>query len=721
MGKMKKFTLLLLIFLFCSLVFANPIPSVDLEQVDTFFSVGSTKTIPLIKFKSKFKTTEKRGATVQVKREEDFPQKVNAGQRLAVFLDNINPKDHLSLKLFTKIGNQIEYSSIPAMELRYNGNIFYRMLQCRGRDLNLIIPASWYEKGLNILEIRNLGLSPIEFKGIEIRKYLFPARKNVESKKKPSNHDIPGRMLNLVSSTAKTAEANSILREKAARFLPYKMIQYQNGFDRNFPLGIIARQKQFFDPFTGKPILAYYALKTISPLFEGNPAKILSDLFPVTQRENLNNTVWSSVKNNPYTVTCGISASPEDQGKYMKLLLPIPWTGETEMEIIRGILPGDSKINTQWLSSQTSEKEKITIHSGVFKKKLRVKDFCLIRLVKAGEKPPKAIQFPQKYTKKPIKLNKAAFSINSKRPDPQALRNPLLEIKSEYQPKNPSLNYQTGITPATKGNIGKIKDVAPWDSKSVKIEISYPDGKSFDEEWAAINLKPWPEKFDYFSFWVYPTSSNRKTNKVTLLIYFQDKSTNSKDKKYKFQAVNLKTGLWQRVTLPNENCLFKKNFRIVGHPKLPEYKNGGKVSFEFNGFCTVGIEHPQYGKSGLESIRSLSGKENILIPATNKTPEKTIEMQVKKLILTGFPEKYFEYRYAFPEPVKFHKISALSKIKGIELIWHQDAQILEIKGKFPGKDYQVSETLTNLLTAKEKAGVRSEKAIPIGIKLLYEK
>ena len=95
-------------------------------------------------------------------------------------------------------------------------------------------------------------------------------------------------------------------------------------------------------------------------------------------------------------------------------------------------------------------------------------------------------------------------------------------------------------------------------------------------------------------------------------------------------------------------------------------------------------------------------------------------MQVKKLILNGTPEKHFEYRYSFPEPVEFKRVSALSKIKGIELVWLNDAQILEIKGRFPGKDYKVSEKLMKLLTAKEKKDLKAEKSIPIGIKLLYE-
>lgn len=713
---MKRFSIAIALFFCGPSLPANHPPTVDPEKTDTYFSVGSIDDKPEGK-KSEFKFSEKDGTTVQIRKEDDFPRKAKAGQRLAIFLDNIKSTDNLSLELVTRIVGQVEYSSIPVMELRYNGNIFYRMSQSRGRRLKLFIPASWHEKGSNVLEIRNLGSHPIEFVCLVIKKYSPPNPKG----DKPSNDDIPHRISNFGSRTAKIAEANTILREKAACFLPYELIKYLNESGQIFSLKEISRQKDFFDPFTRKPILAYYALQAASPLFEGNPQKTLCDLFPVANGENINDTVWTAVTNTPFAITCAVATTPDDKGKYMELLLPVPWAGETELDIINGILPEGKRSNTQWLSSKSIKKEKISIDDGLFKRKLNFNDFCILRLAKTGEKPPKAIQFPKSYAKGQIKFDGTAFSTSAKRPAPRAIRYPLLEIKPGYQPKNPSRNYQTEITPATKGDIGKIKAVAPWDSNSVKIEISYPEGKPFDEEWVAVNFKPLPEKFDYFSFWVYPRCSNRKTKKVTLLTYFQDESANSRERKFKFQAVHLKTGVWRRVLLPARNCLFKNNFRIVGNPKLPEYKKGGKVSFELNGFCTVGTEHPQYGESGLKSIRCLSGKENISLPATAETPEKTIKAQVEKLVLTGFPEKYFEYRRVFPEPVKFHKITALSKIKGIDLIWHQDAQLLEIKGKFPDKEYRISKKLTDLLTAKEKKYINAGKIAPIGIKLVYER
>ena len=167
---------------------------------------------------------------------------------------------------------------------------------------------------------------------------------------------------------------------------------------------------------------------------------------------------------------------------------------------------------------------------------------------------------------------------------------------------------------------------------------------------------------------------------------------------------------------------------MVGNPKFPEYKNGNKVSFEINGISEIDDK----SSSGLVSIRDLSGLEtcasadSTVNEGKNKTGEgdgktsKSASMKTKTIILTGNPEAYFEYRYDFKEPVDFKKVSSMSENKEIQLIWHKDAQVLEIKGHFSKNEYQPKEELLGILSQKEKDMIAKKGIVPLGIKISYE-
>jgi hypothetical protein len=153
-------------------------------------------------------------------------------------------------------------------------------------------------------------------------------------------------------------------------------------------------------------------------------------------------------------------------------------------------------------------------------------------------------------------------------------------------------------------------------------------------------------------------------------------------------ALDLEPDKWQRVILPSKTVKLPPSGRIcvVGDPKLPEYKDGAKVSFEFNGFCVVGDKHPKFGIRGLKSAR---------IAGTDKE---------KIFVFCGEPEKYFEYRYQFKRPVEIDSLTELSADRKINCVYKKDAQILEVSGYFPLlKPFEVADDDIDY-TPEEKMG-----------------
>ncbi len=698
----------------------------NIGEVDSIFSIGKfngkPEKIDSELVKDEFKTLTETGDTVQVKKPEQFPQLLQANQRIAIFLENIEAGTDLLVEASLVVGQDTDLKTIPSIEMRYNSNLFYRERQSSKKKLlQLFIPKTWNEKGVNVLEVRNMGLRPIAFDAFSIRRFLFPALKNVQ----PAQAELPKKVAGIASSLESASESSNILRDKAARFLPNKIIEYLNEGGGFFSLEEFSGLDDFYDPYTGKPVLAYYVLGAIAPLFEGVPEKVICTIVPIGQDDILTCTKCVAVRNNENTMTVAIATTPEDMKKYAEIILPVPWSGDTELEAISGILPEGIKYSSSWIGKRSLKKDKIAVNGMMFKEKFSMQDLAVFRLVQAGKKAPEPIKFAvkaQDWREPPIE--RGVFQVLLKHPPSNNILIPLLDIKKAPEPNSPSGNYKTEVIPATKGDIDNIKNVVPWDSKSLKVEICYPEGKPFNEEWAGIRFLQVPEKCSQFSFWVYPRSENSKIQKTSLILYFK----NNKDDKYHYFAADLKTGLWQRVVLPVEKYKGIDDFRIAGNPRLPEYKDKNKVSYEFNGFSGIDT----VCKPGYSSMRIVSGSESQTLPVQavdeavkpegdKKAKEaKTAIRKTNTAILTGEPGMAFEYRHIFKEPMEFKEIFHLSKDKDISAVWRKDAQILVLKGKFPEGDYQPPEELLKMLTAAEKDSMAKKGTVPIGIKFIGE-
>ena len=172
-------------------------------------------------------------------------------------------------------------------------------------------------------------------------------------------------------------------------------------------------------------------------------------------------------------------------------------------------------------------------------------------------------------------------------------------------------------------------------------------------------------------------------------------------------SASLKPDSWQRVVIRLEGIRppYHGSLRFFGDPKLPEYKNGNKVSFELNGICVL-------------SKPDKSFHYRVVVTKTTRKKPKSMTM-----LFFGSPGTAVEYRHCFKKPVEFKKMSMLSKVPEKSkpaLTYKKDAQILQVKFKFPKKTLPLSDKLKNLLTKKEKKLLKEKSLMCAGVKIEME-
>jgi hypothetical protein len=141
---------------------------------------------------------------------------------------------------------------------------------------------------------------------------------------------------------------------------------------------------------------------------------------------------------------------------------------------------------------------------------------------------------------------------------------------------------------------------------------------------------------------------------------------------------------------------------IVANPRLPEYRNGGKVSFELNGFCVLQNPSPFFHGRVIENKDAAGNLESITC------------------VFLGRPNTKGEFRYAFKHPVSFGSKRLLFKLPNGSkptLKYMKDAQILQISLTFPSRYYDVPDAFMKLLNKKERHKVTDRAFMPVGMKL----
>ena len=653
------------------------------------------------------------GSTVQVRKIKEFPQKLQPGQRIAVFLEDINQGKHLGLVASFRPMVEERMSGNPVIEVLINEQTVYKnQFVNKPPALNIFIPSTYIEKNANVIQIRNTGMESVEFDHVNLSYFKFPGSGSPIS---------PSKYMSFTETLRDSLNMSSAYQEKLLKFIPSLVMNSINketfskakdnkSTDAASESLHLIKDKRYFDPVSKMPYAPYYGIKASSKLFEGNPVLIPLSLVHANSEKSFSSTSWIAVVNAEGVMTAQVSAIHEG-GEDVRLILPAPWNGKTKCRITTGFIPPELASIYPSCEKLKTEEKTVEISNGLFETDFKLGSCTTFRLVKDGVKEPSEILNPDLVIK-PTRafFLKGILKCDMKRQEFAAplrinIRNP--EMASSVLSKN----YVISKADATKGDIDGIKGIIPYDKKSTFVEISYPDGKACPIEGVNLYFNKMPEDYREMSFWVYPRIEARQPSdkqpaklaspikKITLQFYLEN------EKGYQFLATDLKPDEWQRIILPGDKFRLPQSDRIcvVGDPKLPEYANGSKVSFEFNGFCITGNEHPSYGKSGLRSSRI------------------AVEKEGQTIVLTGDSGKYFEYRCQFKEPADISKAYELNDIKGLKYVYKKDAQILEISGQFPKEVPNISESTKKLLTNEELNLLEKQKSSLLAVKIMLGK
>ena len=121
--------------------------------------------------KDEFSILSGNGTTVQVKKREDFPQKLLPGQRIAIFLENLNAENYYLNML---VGCEyVRGKPTVALSVLFNGKpIWQHRIMVKRLFISSVLPSCYLKKDINILQIRNQSMEPICFDWLKIDNLL---------------------------------------------------------------------------------------------------------------------------------------------------------------------------------------------------------------------------------------------------------------------------------------------------------------------------------------------------------------------------------------------------------------------------------------------------------------------------------------------------------------------------------------------------------------------
>ena len=563
---------------------------------NSIFSVGEknarpeSQDSPLVE--GEFSVLVGSGDTVQARDRKSFPQNLQPGQRIAVFLNDIPLDKHMLLETVIAVNPDRFGMKSPAFEISYNEKLLCRnVLEQRATPVSVFIPCPFSEKGGNILQIRNVGTHAFAFNYIKLTEWKFPNAEKIDN-----SNDLSDEVMAILGKVDDMGKSDAVFQKKLLSGIPYDITAYLKDGGEFFPFDKFINNKCFYDSVSREPLITFFSASRSAKLFEGSPSIVPCNLVLNNKDRPLIFANCIGVLNSEDVMTAQI-CSKVDYKDELRFILPVPWSGKTKYIITSGFIP--EKLSKSYPDTEAikSEEKVVDIADGIFDINLSLKKCATIRLMKEEAKNLLGSNSSSNDKKGRAVFKKGILAVETKRDDLGALvRTPTRKIDMETTILGGSYLFKK--IEATKAKINTVENVVPWDSKSDSLEISYPNNKYIPCEGANISYAKSPSNYKEFSFWVYPRSSS-PVKKTTLQFYLEN------DKGCQFLAVDLKPDEWQRIILAPEKIKLPSTGKIciVGDPKLPEYAKGNKVTFEFNGFCTVGDEHPEKGKTGLQKSR----------------------------------------------------------------------------------------------------------------------
>ncbi|NOY75882.1 MAG: hypothetical protein GXP32_08865 [Kiritimatiellaeota bacterium] len=485
----------------------------------------------------------------------------------------------------------------------------------------------------------------------------------------------------------------------------------------------VRRGGLFFDDLTGEPTVMFHALNRFAHAVSDQSRRLPCNVVPAIGDERLYDTFWTCAADSDESVTI-LLTTRRDRGKKAAVTALLPFFGSSACEISTGYAPkGCGKPGFPEIKTRTSTINVTRVgesDQGIARIKAVLSECLTIRIVKSGTRLRSApVDLGRKTISRSPKFRSGVLKISHHRPESKLIRssirwpNGLFGFQGqtkrqaafgmkEAPPKRGKFKltsekwghpYYAGTRdfPATRATMDGVENAPPWNDKSTLVKIAYPDGKPGKNEGVRLffggsrhGIAP-----ESLSFWVRPRLERAKRN-PRLRFFLNSRGRNI------FLETILKPDSWQRVILPlgKIEAPLWKDICVVGDPKLPEYRKGAMVTFEFNGFCVLSkADNPLHFRCVLQK-------------GTKKNPRKVV------WIFIGVPGTIGQRRIEFDHPVRIENLKLLTPLKDEnkpKLTYKRAAQILQIDFTFPEipvKDWEkpvvIPKKLADLLNKDER-------------------
>ncbi|MBO4632943.1 MAG: hypothetical protein J5858_13550, partial [Lentisphaeria bacterium] len=361
-------------------------------------------------------------STIAVHTTEDWPQTLQSNQRIALFLDDLLPrnfKGHMSL-LMAIIGSDKNASDYQqSLEVVLNGKRLLNSYLLRNKQLvDVVIPNDIMLPYGNILQIRNNGKAKLAFDAAELtavnrvgkRLYLLTEKRSqlpAGLKKYFSTDSGPKMKFCPLSSHGENRQLLPEIKEYDRNQLyigEYSAIGNEcmgNDFHKHYlrqtareivdwiagggsgvKINSILNGGKFYDSLYQTEYPAAAALKQTAKLFEGSPRRLNSQIYPKHGEKPALFLSCAASYNAPGIATMVVAKRfpiPEET----EIIALIPWSGETEIVIERGFFSKQSPFRN-FATPLETEKKKITVKDNVFRLAGVFPELSVIRLFRSG-------------------------------------------------------------------------------------------------------------------------------------------------------------------------------------------------------------------------------------------------------------------------------------------------------------------------------------------------
>ncbi len=553
-------------------------------------------------------------STIAVKEMSKWPQTLQPNQRLAVFFDDLLPRNFkghvkLSLGLVGRPEDLTDYKL--SLEAVLNGKRLYNSLIHREKQLvELVVPSDVMQPYNNILQIRNNGKATLAFDAVKISainkvgKPLFLLAENLQ-KLPPElqsyfNTEAPPEAETVVSKVSGYLENKQLLAE-AGQYDEAKLyvgewsgvgseymgnefqIHYLRQTGREITdwlagggSGIryreLTRGGRFFDSVFGTEYPAVAALRQPARLFEGKPYQLPVQIYPKYGEKPLLYCSTAAAYNAPGVATVVVSKRfpiPEET----ELVSIIPWSGPTEITVEKGFLPDNSPFRGM-AAPITSSTKTVTVENNIFRYSDTLPELTVIRLVRQDSVPPR---IHRKNAQVAVNV-KFDYSVSGNRipPDEQkTLKKQRLREARGFAAVF-GVNGKFSNIPATKGGeTAGSHQPSEKESMVVTFTANAQVPGRFDSVYLPLgSVKTGKPK--YLSFLVYPRAAGLKrsdhTSTIPLRFVLDGRCL----------ARSLGLNRWHEVIIPLDGLNPSwQNLRIVEPDNLMN-NNIQTVSFEIN-------------------------------------------------------------------------------------------------------------------------------------------